>query len=379
MATKKDYYEILGVSRDASQEEIKRAYRRLALKYHPDRQPPEKRKWAEEKFKEISEAYEVLSDPEKRRLYDQYGHAGVQQTFSGGDFSWQDFSHFDELWDIFRDFGFGRGDSWFDRIFRDFFGWESPFTHQQRARPQRGRDIHIKIPLTLEEIVKGATKKVRYSHYKKCEACKGTGAKGGVFVTCPTCHGTGVVRSARRMGFIMFEQQTVCPQCHGRGKIPSEVCNVCNGTGVVMGSSIIEIKIPKGIKAGEKIRLRGKGHSGFQGGPPGDLIAEITEIPHPEYKREGNNLIYELKIPYSKAVLGGEVKIKTIKGDKIKIKIPPGTQPGKEFVFKGKGIEDFRGNKGDLIVKINIKVPTKLTDKAKKIIEEFAKVEEELG
>lgn len=371
---KKDYYEILGLSRDASPEEIKKAYRRLALQYHPDKHPPEKRKWAEEKFKEISEAYEVLMDPKKRRLYDTYGHEGVSPTFREGGFSWQDFSHFDDLQDIFRDLGFG---SFFQDIF-DLFG--GPQTRRAERRGEglksRGEDIKIKIRLSLEEIANGVTKKVRLDRYEPCPTCGGTGSKTGKFEKCPTCGGTGRVRKVTRSFFGQFVQETYCPTCKGTGFIIKDPCPTCKGTGRVKKRITISFRIPQGIRNGQYFTLRDKGHAGLRGGPRGSLYVIVSEKPHSRFKREGDDLYIDVSITFSQAALGTTIFIKSILDEDIKLKIPQGVQSHTVLRVKGKGMPSLSGRRGDLYVRIIVETPRKLSHEEKDLFERLSQIEE---
>ncbi len=375
MATKKDYYEILGVSRNATPEEIKKAYRKLALQYHPDRHPPEKKKWAEEKFKEISEAYEVLMDPEKRRLYDMYGHEGVQPHFREGGFTWQDFTHFDDLRDIFRGTGF---ESLFEDLF-ETFGIRTTGARRRTVRREtqvRGEDIRITIPLTLEEIAKGARKKVRLTRYERCTECGGTGSKSGQRSTCTTCGGTGMIQTRSRMFMFDMVRTVTCPDCEGRGWTIFDPCPVCHGTGRVKKTTMIEIEIPRGIKEGQYFTLRGQGHAGPWGGPHGDLFVMIQEKPHPVFRRKGDDLEMDLEIPYSVAVLGGKVEVRDLFGRKLTFRVAPGTQSHTVYRLKGKGMPRLEGGQGDLYVRVIIHVPKKVSGEYRKLLEELKKYED---
>jgi len=369
---KKDYYEILGVSRDASPEEIKKAYRKLALQYHPDKHPPEKRKWAEEKFKEISEAYEVLMDPEKRRLYDTYGHEGVSPTFREGGFTWQDFSHFDDLQDIFRDLGFG---SFFQDLFDLFAGPGTRRPDRRESLKSQGEDIKIKIKLSLEEIAKGVTKKVKLTRYEPCPVCGGTGSKSGEFTKCPTCGGSGRVRKVTRSFFGQFVQETYCPTCKGAGYVIKDPCTSCKGTGRVKKKVTISFKIPQGIRDGQYFTLRGEGHAGLRGGPRGDLFVIASEKPHDKFKREGDDLYIEVPITFSEAALGTTIVIKSILDEEVKLKVPSGIQSHTLLRVKGKGMPSLSGRRGDLYVRIIVKTPEKLTDEEKELFMKLAKIE----
>jgi molecular chaperone DnaJ len=358
MATKRDYYEILGVPRTATEEEIKKAYRKLAIQYHPDKNPGNKE--AEEKFKEINEAYEVLSDKEKRARYDQFGHVGVGSSaasdgmgrgfYGGANINMEDiFSHFEDI--------FGGG-------FGGFGG-----TSSRRRRTARGSDIKISVKLTLEEIATGVTKKIKIKKQVQCNACNGTGAKNGRMNTCPTCKGSGVFVKVQQTILGTMQTRSTCPTCGGTGSIPSEKCSVCNGIGTTLGEEIVSFNIPAGVENGMEISLRGKGHAAPNGGIPGDLIIQIEEVPHPHFKREGNNLIYHLFLSFPDAALGTQVEVPTLDG-KARVKIEPGIQSGKLLRLKGKGLPSINGyGKGDIIIDVNVYTPTQLTPEEKKILE----------
>ncbi len=355
----KDYYAILGVSREATAEEIKKAYRRLAVQYHPDKNPGNKE--AEEKFKEAAEAYEVLSNPEKRRIYDQYGHAGLKGGFSGG------FTDFD-LSDALRTFMEGFGD------FGDLFG----FGRRRGQRgPEQGSDLQVRISVTLEEVARGAEKKIRVKRLIPCDACDGTGvAEGYGASTCPTCHGTGEVRQVTRSIFGQFVNIAPCPNCHGEGKIISNPCPKCHGEGRIRGESTITINIPPGVATGNYLTLRGEGNYGPRKGPPGDLIVVIEEKEHPYFERHGEDVLYDLHVGYSQLVLGAEVEVLTLNG-KVKFKIPAGTQSGKVFRLRGKGIPRLNGyGRGDQLVRVQLYTPEKISGEEKKLLEKLAAFEE---
>jgi len=350
----KDYYEILGVSKDASSEEIKKAYKKLAKKYHPDLN---KDADAADKFKEISEAAAVLGDPQKRHQYDQFGKA----DFGQGGFDFRDFasSGFD-----FR--------SIFDEIFAGFGGQGFDIFGGRRQGPRRGRDILYDIEITLEEAATGTKKIVEIDSYTECPACKGTGAKKkSDIVTCSECHGTGTVRHARRTPFGMFATQTTCPKCRGTGEYTENPCTKCSGQGRIEKEIQFEVKIPAGVDNGIKLRVPGKGEAGEKGAPAGDLYVQVHVKKHKYFERRGNDVYVEVPVPFATAALGGEIEVPTLKG-KTKIKIPPGTQGGKIFRLKGKGISDLHGySDGDENIIIQIDVPKKITKKQKELLKEF--------
>ncbi len=354
--SKRDYYEVLGVSKGASGDEIKKAYRKQALKYHPDRNPGDKE--AEEKFKEAAEAYEVLSDSQKRQRYDQFGHAGVSGAAGSGHFTNVEdiFSHFG---DIFSDFGFGG--------FGGFGGRSS-----RGRQTSKGSNLRVKVTLTLEEIAKGAEKKLKVNKYISCESCSGTGARGNDgYTTCSTCHGTGQVTRITNTLLGRMQTTSVCPECDGDGKIVRDRCLTCHGEGIVKGEEVIKINIPAGVGEGMQLNVAGKGNAARRGGINGDLIVVIEEHRHPELIRDGNDLLYPLFLSFPQAALGDTVEIPTVDG-KVKIKIDPGTQPGKILRLRGKGLPEINGyGKGDLLVNINIWVPKNLSKEEQKIIEKM--------
>jgi molecular chaperone DnaJ len=362
MPEKRDYYEVLGVSRDATKEEIKKAYRKLALKYHPDRnKTPE----AEEKFKEISEAYGVLSDDTKRQQYDRFGHAGIDGRYSAEDiFGGIDFG--DIFGDIFG--GGGLGGSIFDMFFRG--------GGARRTGPRRGSDLRVDLDITLEEAAKGVETKVSYPRAETCDKCGGSGAREGTSPrTCPTCHGTGQQRFAKRTPFGQFTSVTTCNQCRGEGTVIDTPCGECHGRGLVQRTRKVKVNIPPGVDTGSRLRVPGEGEAGEKGGPPGDLYVVIHVKPHPVFTRRGNDIITEIPITISQAVLGAEVTAPTLNG-KAKLKIPPGTQSGTVFRLKGKGIPSLRGfGRGDEHVMVKVDIPRKLTKEQRRIFEELAEKE----
>lgn len=345
---KQDYYELLGVARNASEAELKKAYRRLAMKYHPDRNPGDQE--AEEKFKAAKEAYEVLSDPQKRAAYDQFGHAGVEGAAGGaGGFGGGGASFSDIFGDVFGDiFGGGRGGG--------------------RQQAYRGADLRYNLELSLEEAVAGTTVKIKVPTWVNCEACGGTGAKKGTSPrTCGTCHGAGQVRM--QQGF--FSVQQTCPTCHGKGVVIETPCPACHGQGRVQEVKTLSVKVPPGVDTGDRIRLAGEGEAGENGGPPGDLYVQVAVREHPIFTRDDANLYCEMPIPFTTAALGGEVEVPTLDG-KVSLKIPEGTQSGKMFRMRGKGVKPVRGGpQGDLICRVTVETPVKLTAEQRRLIEEL--------
>ena len=350
---KKDYYDVLGVERGADEKAIKRAYKKLAMQYHPDRTKGDKAK--EEKFKEIQEAYEILGDKEKRAAYDQYGHAAFEQGGMGGG-------------------GFGGGFSGadFGDIFGDMFGDIFGGGGRGRQRVVRGEDLRYDIQITLEEAVKGTTKDIQINTLAHCDSCDGTGAeKGSKVETCPSCHGSGRVR--RQQGF--FVTEAVCPTCHGSGKKIEKPCKSCHGEGRVHKKKNLSVKIPAGVDTGNQLRLSGEGAAGENGAPAGDLYVVIHVKEHHIFERDGNNLYCEVPISFSMAALGGEIEVPTLDG-KVKLKIPAETQTGKLFRMRGKGVSSTRsGYSGDLICRVVIETPVNLNKEQKELLE---KLEESL-
>lgn len=351
---KRDYYEILGVSRNASPEEIKKAYRKTAIKFHPDKNPdnPE----AEEQFKEAAEAYEVLGDAEKRQRYDQFGHDGVRGGaggFGGGGMSMDDI--FSQFGDIFG----GSGSP-----FESFFGGG------RSSRQRRGSNLRIKLKLSLDEIAHGVEKKIKVKRYSTCDACGGNGAKNGTALrTCPTCNGTGQIRKVVNTMLGQMVSTNTCPNCNGEGKLVDERCDNCNGEGRILNEEVITVKIPEGVGEGMQLSMSGKGNVPKRGGVPGDLLIVIEEKEDEELKRDGTNIVYDLHISFMDAALGTSVEVPTIDG-KVKIKIDSGTQSGKILRLRGKGIQDINGyGKGDQLIHVNIWTPKNLTSEEKRTLE----------
>ncbi len=359
MVEKRDYYEVLGVSKNASKDEVKDAYRKLAMQYHPDRN---KAPDAEDRFKEISEAYAVLSDEQKRQQYDTLGHAGFDQRYTAEDiFRGADFET------ILRDIGFGFGD-----LFRTFFG--GGFGGGDfRERSNIGQDLAYELEITLEEAAKGTEKEIVVPRTEKCEVCGGSGASPGTSAkTCPKCNGAGQVRNMRRNSFLTYVQVTPCSECRGRGTLIESPCNECHGTGLVKKRRKINVKVPEGIDEGYQLRLRGEGEMAPNGGEAGDLYVLVHIKPHELFMREGDDLWHVLIIGYPQAALGTEVTVPTLDGPTT-LKIKPGTQAGETMRLRGKGMPRFRGyGKGDLLVRVGISVPEKLTAKQRALLEQLA-------
>lgn len=350
--SKRDYYEVLGVSKNASAAELKKAYKRLAMKYHPDRNAGDKEAEAEKNFKEAKEAFEILNDEQKRAAYDQFGHAGVDQSMGGGPggFHGGNGNFSDIFGDVFSDiFGGGRGPG-------------------GGPRANRGSDLRYNLEMSLEDAVNGKSVKIRVPTFVSCTTCNGTGAKKGSSAqTCSTCHGQGQVRM--QQGF--FSVQQTCPTCHGKGTVIKDPCGACHGQGRVQEHKTLSVKIPPGVDTGDRIRLAGEGEAGENGGPAGDLYVQVNVMAHEIFSREGEHLFCEVPIPFTVAALGGELEVPTL-GGKVMLKIPAGTQTGKMFRMRGKGVKPIRGTtNGDLLCRVIVETPINLTENQKDLLKQF--------
>jgi molecular chaperone DnaJ len=342
--SKRDFYEVLGVAKGSDKKEIKKAFRRMAMKFHPDRNPDDKA--AEESFKEVNEAYEILSDEQKKAAYDQYGHAGVDPNARGG----------------------AGGGAGFGDVFGDMFGDIFGGAGGGRSNVQRGSDLRYTMELDLEQAVRGTTKEIRIPAQVECDTCDGSGAKPGTSSkTCNTCHGQGQVRM--QQGF--FSVQQTCPTCHGNGKVISSPCNSCHGEGRVQEYKTLSVKIPSGVDTGDRIRLTGEGEAGVNGGPSGDLYVQVSVREHRIFTRDGKNLYCEVPISFTDAALGGEIEVPTLDG-RVKLKIPEGAQSGKMFRLRGKGVTQVRGGgQGDLMCRVAIETPVHLNKEQKDLLRQF--------
>jgi molecular chaperone DnaJ len=349
--SKRDYYEVLGVSRDTNQDEIKKAYKKMAKKYHPDLNPDSKT--AEEKFKEINEAYEVLSDPEKKARYDQFGHAGANGGFEG--FGGNDFSGFGDIFDMFFGGGFG-----------------GTGAGGRRHAAEKGADLRLDLSIAFEEAAFGIEKDVEIPRMESCDICQGSGAEPGTEPkTCPVCGGSGKVKSTQSTPFGQFQTVRTCHRCQGMGTIIEKVCKHCRGSGKVRKVRKIHVKIPAGVDNGSRLRVANEGEAGNQGGPPGDLYVYINVKPHKSFIRENDDVICELRISFTQAALGAEVEVPTLDGN-VKLTIPEGTQTGTSFRLRGRGIPKLRGyGRGDHHVKVKVVTPTKLSEEQKELLREF--------
>ncbi len=361
MADKRDYYEVLGLSKGASEDEIKKAFRKKAMKYHPDRNPGDKE--AEEKFKEINEAYAVLSDPDKKDKYDRFGHAGVDPNSGfGGGGGFGGFGGFEDIFDMFGG-AFGGG-----------FGGFGGGSRSRRNGPQKGSDLQKTITIDFKEAAFGTKKQIRINKYVKCKTCDGTGAAPGTSrKKCSKCNGTGEVRTSQRTPLGTFQSVSACPDCNGTGEINETPCKDCGGTGKIRDNVTISVNIPAGVDNDSVIPIRGQGEPGINGGPDGELYIVINVRPHELFERRGQDLWLEIPITFNQAALGDEIVVPTLE-EKVSYKVPAGTQPDTVFRLKGKGIKSVRSNrKGDLYVKVSLEVPTKLNSKQKKAIEAMGK------
>ncbi|MBN1969565.1 MAG: molecular chaperone DnaJ [Candidatus Delongbacteria bacterium] len=358
--SKKDFYDILGVSKTSGKDEIKKAYKKMALKYHPDKNKDDKD--AEEKFKEVAEAYSVLSDDNKRARYDRYGHEGLSGAGGGGGFS---------------GFGFDFNDA--ESIFEQFFNFGGGSSRRRSSRSSgiKGSNLKISAEMTLEEIATGTTKKFKIKKLVTCSACKGSGAKNSSSVkTCSVCNGTGEVRRVQNSLFGQVVNVTACHNCEGTGKVITDKCPSCAGDGRVRAEDIVEVEIPAGVSEGQYLTVRGRGNAGKNGGPDGDIIVVIKELDHKYFHREEENIFYDLKLSISQAVLGAELEVPVING-KVKVKIIPGTQPGKMLRLTGKGIKRLHGyGSGDQIIRINVWIPENVSGRTKELFEELDKLDE---
>lgn len=347
---RRDYYEILGVDRSASDEEVKKSYRRLAMQYHPDRNPGDKK--AEEKFKEAAEAYEVLRDAEKRKIYDRYGHEGINGTGFRG------FSGFDDIFTNFSD------------IFEDVFGFTGART-RTRSAVRQGADLRYDLKISFMDAVKGTTTQIDLEKFERCAECSGTGAAAGTQPeSCPRCAGRGTVTQSS--GF--FTISTTCPQCRGAGRVIKNPCKACFGTGKARSRKTVSLRIPAGVETGSRLRLRGEGEEGDFGGPSGDLYVFLHVEPHEFFERDGNDILCQVPVSITQAALGATIEVPTVEG-KESLKIPRGTQSGRVFRMKGKGVAHLKGlGRGDQVVQVLVKIPTNLTRKQEELLKEFAKL-----
>lgn len=365
MATKRDFYEILGVPKDATDDQIKSAYKKLAIRLHPDKNPGDKT--AEEKFKEAAEAYDVLRDAEKRAQYDRFGHAAFEGPQAGPGGGYQGgFSNMDDIFSRFSDI-FG------DAMFGGMFGGGGG----RRGGPQRGQDLQVRVKLTLEEMAEGVTKKIKLRRLEECHTCHGAGGKGKK--TCATCGGMGQVKQVSQSLFGQMINVVACPKCGGQGSTFEEACRSCEGTGQERREATISVNIPAGVAEGNYITLRGEGNRGPRGGGAGDVLVLIEEVEHDLFHRDGQNLYAEARVPYTTATLGGTVRIPTLEGA-IDLKIPSGTQSEKVFALRGKGMPGLHGRgRGDLFVRVQVRVPEKLTGRQKELLEQLRECEEGTG
>jgi molecular chaperone DnaJ len=358
---KRDYYEVLGVPRGAGEDEIKKAYRRIAFESHPDRNPGDRQ--AEQRFKEASEAYEVLRDPDQRARYDQFGHVGASGAGPQG-FDFSGFDLADALRAFMRDFGGDMGG--FEELFGGGRGRGGP-------RLRRGDDLQVRVRLTLEEVATGVEKKIRVKHQRPCETCHGRGGTGES--TCPQCNGRGQVRRVQQSVFGQFVNVSVCPQCNGEGRTVRERCRECGGEGRVSGTETIAVDVPAGVTSGNFIPLRGMGDAGPRGGPAGDLVAHIEEKPHAVFDRDGDDLRLDLPVSFPLAALGGKVEVPLVDGGRVPLNVPAGTPSGHVMRLRGKGLPTLRGGVGDLLVRLLVWVPTRLGGEERQLLEQLGRTD----
>ena len=365
----RDYYGILGVEKTASPEEIKKAYRRLALKYHPDRVSADKKPEAEERFKEISEAYEVLMDPDKRRAYDTYGD--VSFATGGPNFTWQDFSHYDDLRDIFGDF--------FGDLLGSFLGFQAQPRPRRGSRARPGEDLRITVPLSLEEMARETVKRIRLTRFESCEPCRGTGSSTGKTKSCPTCGGRGIIQRAQRTFLGQIYHTTTCPECGGAGEVLESPCQECSGRGRVKKEVELEVKFPPGIRKGEMLLIRGQGSAGARGGRRGDLQVLVDEKPNRVFRRDGDDLHRDIPVSLPQLALGDKVRLAGLGGEEHELRIPPGTQTHTVFRIKGAGMPGLKGGRGDLFVRVVARTPEKLGKAEKELYKKLMEEEKSNG
>ena len=365
---KRDYYEVLGIARDASAEDVKRAYRRLAMQFHPDRVPTEQKAEAEERFKDVSEAYEVLADEEKRRLYDESGHAGVEQRAWGGQgFDWSRFTHAGDLEDLFG-----------EDVFRDFFGGSMVDQlfggRARRAGPRRGADLRYDLEIDLEDVLRGARKSIDVPHGVRCKPCDGTGAEGGRIQRCTQCNGSGQVSHVQQRGHTRMVSIGTCPRCRGRGQWPERACAACDGAGVTQEVSTFGLDIPVGADDGMRLRLAGRGEADPRGGPAGDLYVVLHVRSHPVFRRQGSDLLMDLPMTFAQSVLGAEIEVPTLDGT-ARLRIAPGTQTHTYLRLRRKGLPDREGGRGDQLVRVVVVTPTNMSAEEQRYFKELERLE----